>query len=862
MHMSATLTHPITLELPVTGMTCVNCANTIERTLKKTPGVSGAAVNYASERAQVVFDSHQAQPADLMNTVVARIRKAGYDVALAHTNLPVLGLQNAAGANRLEMALKNLIGVTGVTLAGEGALAGVASRISVDYVPGAVGIAEMVAAVRAAGFDVPAAAVNASREAAGDAEQMARTAEIQDRKRRMLVGLAFALPTFVLSMSRDFGLLARVLGSGFAPMTAAPMTAALTTAAPMTADMMAMGHISPENNVINWVLLALTLPVMLYTAQPYFVHGYKAIRNGAANMDVLVALGSGVAFVYSLLILLGVFSGHVYFETAAMIVALISIGKYLEVRAKGSASEAIKRLMGLTPKTARVLRRSGETWVEAEVPVEQIGIGDVILVKPGERVATDGIVVEGRSAVDESMITGESMPVDKKPGDAVIGATMNKEGLLKFEANKIGKDTALAQIIRLVEQAQGSKAPIQALADKVSAVFVPAVLLIALLTFAGWLLIGRVPFEVALINAISVLVIACPCALGLATPTAIMVGMGKGAEMGILFKNSTALEKAAEITTALLDKTGTVTRGELKVTDVIPVAEASSEIEVLRLAASAEKGSEHPLARAMVQAAEARGIALSALQRLLAVPGKGLTAYVDGRQVSVGNVALMRQQAVPLTEAASQQLSDLQAQGKTAMFVAVDNQLAGIIAMSDTIKDGAVDAIRSLTERGVRTIMLTGDNARSAQAIAQQAGVSEVIADVLPGQKAEKVAALQQAGQVVAMVGDGINDAPALAQADVGMAIGTGTDVAMEAADVTLMGGDIRNVARAIALSKFTVRGIKQNLFWAFFYNVILIPVAIAGVFQQFGPILAAGAMAFSSLFVVTNSLALRRKKV
>jgi len=822
-----------------------NSGNTTRR-------VSGAAVNYASERAQVVFDSHQAQPADLMNTVVARIRKAGYDVALAHTNLPVLGLQNAAGANRLEMALKNLIGVTGVTLAGEGALAGVASRISVDYVPGAVGIAEMVAAVRAAGFDVPAAAVNASREAAGDAEQMARTAEIQDRKRRMLVGLAFALPTFVLSMSRDFGLLARVLGSGFAPMTAAPMTA----------DMMAMGHISPENNVINWVLLALTLPVMLYTAQPYFVHGYKAIRNGAANMDVLVALGSGVAFVYSLLILLGVFSGHVYFETAAMIVALISIGKYLEVRAKGSASEAIKRLMGLTPKTARVLRRSGETWVEAEVPVEQIGIGDVILVKPGERVATDGIVVEGRSAVDESMITGESMPVDKKPGDAVIGATMNKEGLLKFEANKIGKDTALAQIIRLVEQAQGSKAPIQALADKVSAVFVPAVLLIALLTFAGWLLIGRVPFEVALINAISVLVIACPCALGLATPTAIMVGMGKGAEMGILFKNSTALEKAAEITTALLDKTGTVTRGELKVTDVIPVAEASSEIEVLRLAASAEKGSEHPLARAMVQAAEARGIALSALQRLLAVPGKGLTAYVDGRQVSVGNVALMRQQAVPLTEAASQQLSDLQAQGKTAMFVAVDNQLAGIIAMSDTIKDGAVDAIRSLTERGVRTIMLTGDNARSAQAIAQQAGVSEVIADVLPGQKAEKVAALQQAGQVVAMVGDGINDAPALAQADVGMAIGTGTDVAMEAADVTLMGGDIRNVARAIALSKFTVRGIKQNLFWAFFYNVILIPVAIAGVFQQFGPILAAGAMAFSSLFVVTNSLALRRKKV
>ena len=839
--MSATVNHSLTLELPVTGMTCVNCANTIERTLKKTPGVSGAAVNYASERAQVEFDPAQTQSADLMNTVVARIRKAGYDVALAHTELPIVGLKDNASATLIEQTLKGLSGVTGISVNLADA------RASVDYVPGAVGIAEMVAAVRTAGFDVPAAAAHASREAASDAEQTARETEIQDRKRRMVVGLAFALPAFALSMSRDFGLLAAVLGSSFVPMTAMDM---------------AMRHTSPENSALNWLLLALTLPVMLYTAQPYFVHGYKAIRNGAANMDVLVALGSGVAFVYSLLILLGVFSGHVYFETAAMIVALISIGKYLEVRAKGRTSEAIKRLMGLAPKTARVLRKRGETILEVEVPVEQIGIGDVILVKPGERIATDGIVVEGRSAVDEGMITGESLPVDKKPGDAVIGATVNKEGLLKFEVNKVGKDTALAQIIRLVEQAQGSKAPIQALADKVSAVFVPAVLVIALLTLVGWLLIGHVPFEVALINAISVLVIACPCALGLATPTAIMVGMGKGAEMGILFKNSTALEKAAEITTAVLDKTGTVTRGEPQVTDVIAIGDISSETDVLVLAASAETGSEHPLARAIVHEAEARQLKLASLQRLQAVPGKGLTAYVDGRQVSVGNVALMRQQGVALNEASSHQLSELQANGKTAMFVAVDNQLAGIIAMSDTLKDGALEAIQALAQRGVRTIMLTGDNARSAQAIAQQAGLSEVIADVLPGQKAEKVAALQRAGQVVAMIGDGINDAPALAQADVGMAIGTGTDVAMEAADVTLMGGDIRNVARAIALSKQTVRGIKQNLFWAFFYNVILIPIAIAGVFAQFGPILAAGAMAFSSLFVVSNSLRLSRIKI
>ena len=830
---------PATLELPVTGMTCVNCANTIERTLKKTPGVSSAAVNYASERAQVMLDSTQPQSAELMNTLVARIRKAGYDVALAHTELPVTGVKDEPGAGRVEQALRNLSGIIEVRV-------NAAGRATLDYVPGAIGIAEMVDAVRKAGFDVPAGAAEASREVAADAEQVAREAEIQDRKRRMIVGLAFALPAFVVSMSRDFGLL-RVLGEGFAP---------------MTAEMMAMGHLSPENNLLNWLLFALTLPVMLYTAQPYFVHGYKALRNGAANMDVLVALGSGVAFIYSLLILLGVFSGHVYFETAAMIVALISIGKYLEVRAKGRTSEAIKRLIGLAPKTARVVRRQGERWVEAEVPVGQINIGDLILVKPGERIATDGIVVEGRSAVDESMITGESLPVDKKPGDAVIGATVNKEGLLKFEASKIGKDTALSQIIRLVEQAQGSKAPIQALADKVSAIFVPTVLIVALLTLVGWLVIGRVPFEVALINAISVLVIACPCALGLATPTAIMVGMGKGAELGILFKNSTALEKAAEITTAVLDKTGTVTRGEPQVTDVIPLGDSNDETALLTLAASAEKGSEHPLARAIVNAAEVRQLPLSPLQRLAAVPGKGLTAYVEGRQVSVGNIALMQQQGVPLTEAASQQLGALQGQGKTAMFVAVDNELAGILAMSDTLKDGAVDAIQDLTQKGVRTVMLTGDNARSAQAIARQVGVSEVIADVLPGQKAERVAALQQGGQIVAMVGDGINDAPALAQADVGLAIGTGTDVAIEAADVTLMGGDIRNVARAISLSKLTVRGIKQNLFWAFFYNVILIPVAILGVFQQFGPILAAGAMAFSSLFVVSNSLALRRKKV
>ena len=517
---------------------------------------------------------------------------------------------------------------------------------------------------------------------------------------------------------------------------------------------------------------------------------------------------------------------------------------------------------------------------EIDLPVEQINVGEVILVKPGERIATDGIVIEGRSAVDESMITGESVPRDKKPGDNVIGATVNNEGLLKFEASAIGQDTALANIIRLVEQAQGSKAPIQALADKVSAIFVPAVLVIAALTFAGWLLIGSAPFETALINAISVLIIACPCALGLATPTAIMVGMGKGAENGILLKSSAALEKAAEITTAVLDKTGTITQGKPQVTDILDLrlpiddslienrkSEIANADALLQLAASAEKGSEHPLAQAIVQAAEARQLKLLPLQKFLAVPGKGLTAFVDGQQISVGNLALMQQQGITIDDVETRRIASLQQQGKTAMFVAINNTLAGLIALSDTIKYSSAEAISTLKQNNVRVVMLTGDNARSAQAIAQQAGVDEVIADVLPEQKAAKVKALQAVmtnGKtgVVAMIGDGINDAPALAEADVGMAIGTGTDVAMEAADVTLISGDIRKVAQAIALSKLTVRSIKQNLFWAFFYNVILIPIAVAGIFQQFGPILAAGAMAFSSLFVVGNSLRLRQAKI
>ncbi|HQX75186.1 MAG TPA: heavy metal translocating P-type ATPase, partial [Thermoflexales bacterium] len=750
-----------TLELPVTGMTCVNCANTIERVLKKTEGVEGAAVNFASERAQVQFDPAQVKPAEL----IERVRKAGYDVTLAHAELPLLGMTCANCANTIERTLKKQAGVT------QAAVNYASERASVDYIPGAIGLSDMIVAIRKAGYDVPSASAAGVIADGSDAEQAAREAEINDRKKRLLVGLAFAIPAFILSMSHDFGLLAALFGDSFQP-----MSWLMNMPIEMAMDHSKIGQLSANivqtYQIINWVLLALTLPVMVYTGKPYFVHGYKALRNGAANMDVLVALGASVSFIYSIFVLLGVFSGHVYFETAAVILALISVGKYLEARAKGRTSEAIKQMMNLRPKTARVLRQTDDGRQETETPVDQLNIGDVILVRPGERIPTDGIVIDGRSAVDESMITGESLPVAKQPGSAVIGASVNKEGALTFEASKVGKDTALAQIIRLVEKAQGSKAPIQALADKVSAVFVPAVLVVASLTFGYWMFIAQIGLESALINAVAVLVIACPCALGLATPTAIMVGMGKGAEMGILFKNSASLEKAAEISAIALDKTGTITQGKPRVTDVLELGATPA----LGLVASAEKPSEHPLAQAIVQYAEANGAAISPAQKFMAVPGRGVTAYVDNHQVSVGTPALMQLQGVEISSAAEQTLAEWQTQGKTAMLASVDGALVSVIALADTIKDGSVNAIGWLKSHGIKTVMLTGDNARAASAIAKQAGVDEVVADVLPGDKAEKVQALQTAAPggktggktgdkkpVVAMVGDGINDAPALA---------------------------------------------------------------------------------------------------
>jgi Cu+-exporting ATPase len=810
-----------TINIPVTGMSCANCALAIERTVKKLPGVKAAAVNFATEQASLSFDPDQVQ----VEKLVEKIQDAGYGVAKATVDIPVTGMTCANCAMTIERTLKKKVpGVVNasVNFASE--------RASVEYIPSLTGIDEMIQAIEKAGYG----AIRPDDALEGDdAELQARRAEIKDQTAKFAVGLAFTIPLFILSMGRDFGL--------FGAWAHAPW--------------------------VNWLFLVLATPVQFYTGWDYYSGGFKSLRNRSANMDVLVAMGSSVAYVYSLVLLLIPGLGHhVYFETSAVIITLIKLGKMLEARTKGRTGGAIRKLMKLRPKTATI-EVDGQ---EKEIPVSQVKIGDRIIVRPGEAFPVDGAVLDGESSVDESMLTGEPIPVDKQAGDSVAAGTINGEGRLRIEARKVGKDTALARIIRMVQEAQGSKAPVQALADRVAAVFVPGVIGIALLTFILWWLIGG-EFVPAMIRLVAVLVIACPCALGLATPTAIMAGTGKGAERGILFKNSEALELASRLDTVVLDKTGTITVGKPAVVDVVYLdGNFTNENEFLRLAASAERGSEHPLGRSIVAEATKRGLSLSEPKSFKASRGLGMSATVDGREILAGKPGWFLEMGLDFGSL-EQKISSLQNQGKTVVVIAAENKIAGLIAVADRVKPESKDAIEFLHKQKIKVVMLTGDNSRTAQAIASEVNIDEVVAEVRPEDKSARIRDFQEQGKRVGMVGDGINDAPALAQADVGMAIGTGTDVAIETGDVILASGSLRGVPRAVELSRATMRTIRQNLFSAFFYNVVLIPVAAGVLFpfeflpsylRQLHPILAAFAMAMSSITVVSNSLRLYRARI
>ncbi|WP_421103013.1 heavy metal translocating P-type ATPase [Sporosarcina psychrophila] len=796
--------------LQINGMTCAACANRIEKGLTKIEGVERANVNFALERSTIVYDPAKTN----VNEFKARVEKLGFNVVQEKVAFDISGMTCAACATKIEKRIGKMDGVSNASV--NFAL----ETIAVEYDSKQVETTEMITAVKKMGYElIPK---QDSKDKMDHKEQ-----EIKKQEKKFIVSLILTIP-LLWTMVAHFEFLSFIY----------------------------MPHI-----LMNpWLQLAFATPVQFIVGAQFYKGAFNALRNKSANMDVLVALGTSAAYFYSLYLSIEwmnngkVGSPELYFEAAAVIITLIVLGKLFEVRAKGKTSQAIQKLLGLQAKTARVLRGS----VEMELPIEEVIVGDTILVKPGERIPVDGEIIEGRSAIDESMITGESIPVDKVAGDKVIGATINKNGSLQITATKVGKDTALAQIVKVVEEAQGSKAEIQRLADKISGIFVPVVVVIAVATFLIWFFIVTPgDFRSALIPTISILVIACPCALGLATPTSIMAGSGRAAEMGLLFKGGEHLENTRSIDTVVLDKTGTVTKGQPALTD-ITVTAGFTEDEVLQLVATAENQSEHPLAQAIVLGVKEKGLSLLDVSDFEALPGYGIRANVSGKEVLVGTRKLMNDYKIAISDS-NAAMEKFESEGKTAMLIAVNHKLAGIVAVADTVKETSKEAIARMQALGLEVIMLTGDNQRTAEAIARQVGLSHVIAEVLPEQKSDEIKKLQDQGKKVAMVGDGINDAPALAMANIGMAVGTGTDIAIEAADITLMRGDLNSVADAIIMSRKTMRNIKQNLFFAFFYNTIGIPIAAIGLLA---PWVAGAAMAFSSVSVVLNALRLQKVKL
>jgi len=808
--------HLKSLSLPVDGMNCASCVGRVEKALAGLDGVSHASVNLTTERASVDFNPKDTGPA----AIAEAIEQAGFSVPAASVELSVGGMTCASCVARVEKVIGQLPGVTdaSVNLATE--------KASVSFTSGAQDATTIANAIEQAGYEARAMSAES-----GDREAEAREAETRECRNKLLLAAAFTVPLFLVAMLKM---------------------------APGAGDIM-MALLGER----SWIGIEFILatPVVFYAGRGFYVSGWAEVSHLNPGMNSLVMLGASAAYFYSLAALVApdIFpdgTATSYFEAAGVIVTLILLGRYLEAIAKGRTSEAIKKLLQLQAKTVRVIRDG----IETEIPIEEVVAGDLVVVRPGERLAVDGIVTEGSSYVDESIISGEPVPVDKSLSDEVIGGTVNKTGAFTLKATRVGADTVLSQIIRMVEEAQGTKPPIQKMADQIASVFVPIVLVVAAVTFAMWLSFGPAPpLSFAFVTTVSVLLIACPCAMGLATPTAIMVGTGKGAEMGVLFRRGTALEVLARIDAIVLDKTGTLTRSQPELTDFDAIN--ADKMETLRLVAASETKSEHPIAEAIVRGAREKGLDIPAADSFKAEPGFGIEADVEGHKVQAGADRYMERLGIDLSSV-REQAAALGEQAKTPLYAAVDGNLAAIIAVADALKEGSVEAIKALQALGLETTMLTGDNRRTADAIAGDIGIDRVMAEVLPDQKADEIKRLQAEGKKVAFVGDGINDAPALAQADVGIAIGTGTDIAMEAGDVVLMSGDLRGIVNATALSRRTLKTIRLNFFWAYAYNVALVPIAAGVLYPWMGvllsPMLAAAAMSFSSIFVVTNSLRLR----